>query len=159
MRPLYWLKRWVQSALRYVQGGEVEVTSALGLKDDLLDTYSEFHSVPSLILVYARAQELVEALVLDEHAGFNVPCLNVEAFTDLLQAVDSVLEEELRLHSSGHQKAWGEWVRNPQHAKTNSWAHRWTATRQPWRPLRASPGQSGQPLQILEGERDRLAQI
>jgi hypothetical protein len=159
VRPLYWIKKWVQTALRYVQGCETELTSAVGLRDDLQDAYSEFRSIPTLIQLYTRVQELTEALILDEHAGFDVPSINVAAFTDLLQAVDEVLDEELRLQASGHQKAWGEWVRNPVHAKTNGWAHRWTATRQPWRPLVASPGQSGQPLQILEDERRRLADI
>ena len=159
IRPLHWLKKWVQSALRYVQGCDTELQSAIGLKDDLLDAYSEFRTVPVLIQLFARAQELTEALILDEHAGFDVPSLNVEAFSDLLQAVDEVLTGELRLQSSGHQKAWSEWVKNPVHAKTNGWAHRWTATRQPWRPLVASPGQTGQPIQILEDERRRLAAI
>ncbi len=115
VRPLHWLRRWVQSALRYVTGGSTELTSALHLKDDLQDTYTEFRSVPSLIQLYARAQELTDALCMDELAGFDVPLINEAAFQDLLRAADELLEVELRLQSAGHQHAWTEWVRNPVH--------------------------------------------
>ncbi len=89
IRPLYWLKRWVQTALKYAQHYETGLPSAYGLRDDLQDSYAEFRSIPVLIQLHSRAQELTEALILDELAGFEVQHVNVEAFTDLLQAVDA----------------------------------------------------------------------
>ena len=70
--------------MRYVQGYETELIPAANFKDDLQDCYAEFRTIPELILLYSRAQELTEALVLDEFAGFDVPSINTEAFTDLL---------------------------------------------------------------------------
>ena len=48
-RPLHWLKKWVQTVLRYIQAVDSEAVSAVYLQEDLQDCYAEFRTIPELI--------------------------------------------------------------------------------------------------------------
>ena len=64
-RPLHWLVRWLQDALRYAEASDCDAT-AESLAADLGDCPAEFRCVETLIGLHHRARSLIAALLRDE---------------------------------------------------------------------------------------------
>ena len=161
-RPLHWLHAWTQHVLRYIQamGGSDSATTAEWLARDLEDCPAEFRSMPPLIGLHAQAKLLIEAMVRDERSGFSSAVLNTTAFQSFYNHLESAIEEEKRQVRAGHLQAWRNWIREAGRSH-KGWAHRWTALKQHWQPVRAPPGAdfTGRPLDMLQSERDRLSGV
>ncbi len=161
-RPLHWLHSWTQSVIRYIQAmrGSSTDTTAEWLSKDLEDCPAEFRSLPPLIGLHHQAQKLISAMVMDERSGFASNELNLAAFQDFYGHLESAIEDEKRQTRAGHLQAWRNWIKEAGRSH-KGWAHRWTALKQHWQPVRAPPGAdfTGRPLDMLQSERDRLSGV
>ncbi len=134
----------MQHVLRYI-GAIEENTTAGFLEQDLEDCPAEFQSVPALIGLHIRGRTLIKALMEDELAGSACQALNEAAFQGFLQEVTEALEQERRQLQRGHLHAWRERVREAER-EHKGWAHRWSASKEQWKPVRVPAAAGGQRL-------------
>ncbi len=159
LRPLQWIQSWIQDVLRYI-GGNYQDTTAPMLQQDLEDCPAEFRQFPCLINMLQRARVLISALAADEASGAVCTVLNSNAFHELYADVGQAVDEEKTTIRGNQIEAWKAWVQEAGKERPG-WAHRWTSVRDLWKPPKTGgPIEfSGQPLETLRQERDRLAQV
>ncbi len=160
-RPLHWMRRWTQDAIRQVAEhsvGDAAITALEYLAEELNEAPTEYQSVPALIGLWHRANFMMDLMIRDARAGCSLNELNEETLQQFQSEVTSAIEEEQHEQTKNHRAAWRDWVKGAGTAHPG-WVHRWTALRQPWRPLKASGGASGRPIDTLTSESHRLGHL
>ncbi len=94
LRPLHWIQGWAQDVLRYLDGRTSDVTAHTLYSDLVEHPPAEYQQIPSLILIFQRAQLLGRALTEDESAGTINAVLNTQVFETFLGEVDKAVGEE-----------------------------------------------------------------